>query len=151
MSLSVKLSAVNPVVMVIRTGPDISFAEVHGVSASISSAMYITRLITAIHPSSLWNDLNLRFGIGLVEFHQIQNVILTAQEYRASLVDVLGDEVENALRPSGRNTARLITRSSRCVTNDRGSRPHTCSVRNAIGNASYSMRSLPDLLFLSSG
>lgn len=27
----------------------------------------------------------------------------------------------------------------------------TCSVRNAIGNASYSMRSLPDLLFLSSG
>lgn len=84
----------------------------HLISASdfkISRILVYYTLTTARRP----NKLNLRFGIGLVEPHEIPNVISTAKEYRASLVDTLGDKVKNALRPGGGKTSRLITRSSR--------------------------------------
>lgn len=86
----------------------------------------------------------------VVELFQISNVFSTTEEYRAPLMDALGNEIENTLRSGGGKPSRLIARSSRSVA---PALPLslTCSVRNAIGNASYSIRSLPDLFFLSSG
>lgn len=87
--------------------------------------MYITRMITARppvtqSPSSSPSELNLWFGVSLVELHQISNVISTAKEYRAPLMYVLGNKVENTLCPRGGETSCLITRplehggTSRC-------------------------------------
>lgn len=58
----------------------------------------------------LSHDRELSLRVVLVELHQVENVIATAKEHRASFVNALRHNVENALRSGSRNTSSLIAR-----------------------------------------
>jgi len=89
----------------------------------------------------------------LVELEQISNIVSTSEEDGASLMNMFGYKVENAALACCRNPTRLLKDAQfHILTNGFPViNPLTCSVRYAIGKASYSNRSFPLLLFLSSG